>query len=87
MRGPGGGFHRRVRRVVPRARRAACLSAVAGDAVLAERARAEAILSASDEHLPLERLIAAGRPAGSSARSVLTVRLPVCQYSVVCDRR
>ncbi|WUC48656.1 ROK family protein [Streptomyces sp. NBC_00554] len=46
---------------------AACLSAVASDAALVERARTAGILSAADEHLPLERLIAAARPAGTGS--------------------
>lgn len=46
---------------------AACLSAVASDAVLVERARERGILAAADEHLPLERLIAAARPAGTGS--------------------
>ncbi|MCX5241196.1 ROK family transcriptional regulator [Streptomyces prunicolor] len=48
---------------------AACLSAVASDAVLVERARVEGVLASGDAHLPLplERLIAAARPAGTGS--------------------
>ncbi|MEU6371997.1 ROK family transcriptional regulator [Streptomyces sp. NPDC046909] len=49
---------------------AACLSAVASDAALVTRARELGILAATDEHLPLERIVAAARPAGTGTGDV-----------------